>query len=397
MFHSDKGHSKVLEKIEKFLPEVIAAAEEIEESRSVPPYLIEKMLDAGIFRMMLPKSIGGEELDLLQISRVVEAFARADGSTGWTAMVAAGYNCILPIFPEEIIRKVAGDSGNVMVRGALAPKGRLRPVEGGYRLSGQWPFGTGSYDHKWVMATGIIFDGERPRMGPGGIPEMRVALMPAKEVRFLDTWHSVGMCGTSSHDFVVDDVFVSEDHCASLFGANNLDSTVYRLPFRILASTQHTSVSVGIALGAMDDLAKLAQTKRPAFRPNMRLIEDPAFRVRYGALMAKLDAARSCSDWYAQEAMEQAASGQPATPDDAARFGSMVAYVSRVCTEVTDAVFDLSGSSACYNGSSIQRRWRDARVAAQHAAAGTDNYELLAGVKLVEPVSDSGASVTAAA
>jgi alkylation response protein AidB-like acyl-CoA dehydrogenase len=134
----------------------------------------------------------------------------------------------------------------------------------------------------------------------------------------------------------------------------------------------------------MDDLAQLAQTKRPAFRPNMRLIEDPVFTGRYGAMMAKLDAARATADWFALEAMELARSGIQPTQADEARHGSMVAYVSRICTEIADEVFDLAGSSACYNGNSIQRRWRDARVAAAHAAAGTDNYQLLAGSKLVD-------------
>lgn len=396
MFRSAKGHSHVLEKVEAFLPDVEAAADEIEASRSLPDHLIEKMIDAGIFRLMLPENLGGKELDLMQIARVVEALARADGSTGWTAMVAAGYNAILPIFSEEIIRKVAGADGNVMVRGALAPKGRLIPVEGGYRLSGQWPFGSGSYKHDWVMATGIVFDGERPRMGPGGIPEMLVALMPSDNAKFLDTWNSVGMCGTSSHDFVVDDVFIPADHAVSLFKGNNLDHSIYNLTFRILTGTQHTAVSLGIAYGAMDDLAKLAKTKRPAFRPNMRLIEDSAFRTRFGGLMAKLDAAHACADWYAQEAMELAYSGERPTSEDEARHGSMVAYVSRVCTEVTDEVFDLAGSSACYSVNKIQRRWRDARVAAAHAAAGTDNYQLLAGTRLIEDQTDSTPLASAA-
>ncbi|GLJ00502.1 acyl-CoA dehydrogenase [Sphingobium sp. BS19] len=384
MFHSVKGDSEVLEKIEEILPEISAAAEEIESSRSVPARIIDKMRDAGLFRMMLPETVGGKGLDLLQISRVVEALARADGSTGWTAMVAAGYNALLPIFSENIIRKVAGDEGDVMVRGALAPKGRIVEVEGGYRISGQWPFGTGSFDNKWVMASGIVFDGERPRMGPNGIPEIRVVLVPKDQAKFLDTWHSVGMRGTSSHDFVIDDVFVPADHAVSLFGRNNLDSPIYNLTFRILTATQHTAVSLGIAYGAMDDLAQLAQTKRPAFRPNMRLIEDPVFTGRYGAMMAKLDAARATADWFALEAMELARSGIQPTQADEARHGSMVAYVSRICTEIADEVFDLAGSSACYNGNSIQRRWRDARVAAAHAAAGTDNYQLLAGSKLVD-------------
>jgi alkylation response protein AidB-like acyl-CoA dehydrogenase len=350
----------------------------------VPARIIDKMRDAGLFRMMLPETVGGKGLDLLQISRVVEALARADGSTGWTAMVAAGYNALLPIFSENTIRKVAGDEGDVMVRGALAPKGRIVEVEGGYRISGQWPFGTGSFDNKWVMASGIVFDGERPRMGPNGIPEIRVVLVPKDQAKFLDTWHSVGMRGTSSHDFVIDDVFVPADHAVSLFGRNNLDSPIYNLTFRILTATQHTAVSLGIAYGAMDDLAQLAQTKRPAFRPNMRLIEDPVFTGRYGAMMAKLDAARATADWFALEAMELARSGIQPTQADEARHGSMVAYVSRICTEIADEVFDLAGSSACYNGNSIQRRWRDARVAAAHAAAGTDNYQLLAGSKLVD-------------
>jgi len=361
------------------VPAIIAAAAQTEQERGLPLPVLERLKRAGLFRMLVPTAYGGEEMTPLQVLRVVEELARADGSAGWTGMVAAGFHPLLGLFPRVIVNEVLADGPDVMVRGALAPKGRLTPVAGGYRISGQWPLASGSYPYRWVIANGLVFEDGRPRLGTDGRAQMRMVLVPAEQARFLDTWNSVGLCGSASHDFVLDEIFVAEDRLGSLMGASLFDNPLMKLPFPVITAPQHTAVTTGIALGALDDLATLAATKRPAFRPDKKLIDDPVFRHRYGELVVRLDAARGYADWLTELSWELAQSGTRATLVDVARVKSMVAHVSLACVDIVNDAFTLAGASAVYQGATLQRRWRDVRVASQHAAASADEYQALGG------------------
>ena len=391
MFKSRKGESHVLDAVREIVPEIVAAAEEIEANRGLEKPLLDRLQAAGMFRMMIPKSRGGEELTPLQTLRVVEEISRADASTGWTAMVANGYNAILGLLPQEAIDEVLANGPDVRMRGALAPKGRLVEVEGGYRISGQWPFGSGSYQHDWIAANGLLFDGPAPKMVDGR-PVMLLALVKPEDATFLDTWHTVGMRGSASHDFVLDDVFVPANRIGSLMAPSKLEGAVHRLPFPVITSGQHTAVSTGTAMGALDDLAALAVNKRPAFKPDQKLIDDPVFGFRFGQLLARLDAARSYADALMEDTWELACSGEMPTPGDVARAQSMVAKVSQDCVDIVDEAFAIAGSSAVYNGNPIQRRWRDVRVAAQHAAASVDAYAALSAAAFSEQMPGGAAA-----
>lgn len=377
MFRSARGASSVLDKVRTLVPEIIEERRSIEANRGLSAGLNRRLIEAGVFRMMIPRRLGGEELDLLQISRVVEELSRADAAAGWTAMVANGFNVALGHFPQHVVDLVLADGPDVLIRGALAPKGKLVPVEGGYRISGQWPLASGSYAYKWVAANGIVFEGERPRIGPDGRPDMRMVIMPAADAKFLDTWKSVGLRGSASHDFVLDNVFVSEDRTGVLFGPSVMDGPLHRLFFPMLTASQHSAVCIGIALGALGDLGKIALVKRPTMRPDVKLAEDSVFQHRFGELMARLDAARGFADWHTEELAEFALSGQPVTLADMSRSQAMVASVSLACVDIVNDAFTLAGSTAAYDSAYLQQRWRDVRVASQHYAASTDAYHAI--------------------
>lgn len=389
MFKSQKGGSRVLDAIRAIAPDIAAAAEQTERNRGLDEGLIDRLTEAGMFRMMLPKARGGEDLTPLQVLRVVEELARADASAGWTGMVANGFNGLLGLFPVETIDEVLAKGPDLRMRGALAPKGRLVEVEGGYRISGQWPFASGSYPHDWIAASGLVFDGPAPKMVDGQ-PVILMVLVHPKEARFLDTWDSVGMRGSASHDFVLDDVFVPTRRAAGLMsGPSNLEGPVHRLPFPVITAGQHTAVSTGGAMGALEDLAALAVNKRPAFKPNQKLIDDPVFSHRFGQLIARLDAARSYADALMEDSWELACSGQPATPGDVARVQSMVSRVSNECVDIVNDAFTLAGSTVVYSSHPLQRRWRDVRVAAQHAAASADGLSALSAAFFSEEMPQS--------
>ncbi|MGD1257096.1 acyl-CoA dehydrogenase family protein [Mycobacterium seoulense] len=373
----------VLEAVRKLSSEIAERSGEIEKAKVVPPDLLARLADAGAFRMFVPRQYGGEQLSLPDAMAVIEELSHADASTGWTVMVGADFAPVFARFPKQVVdSEVYHDGPDAMARGALAPKGIAVPADGGYVVSGQWPLASGSYKHDWMMGNCIVLDNGQPRMTELGAPEMKLAMVPTEQVQFLDTWDSVGLRATNSNDFVLKEVFVPEHHTAELFGPAGVDVPMFRLPIRLSLGPTHVAVALGIAGGALADLRGLAKTKRPAFNPGMRLAEDPVFQFRLGQLDTRLAAARALAQKETQLIWDVAVAGGQIDPLVGVRNRAMVAYVHTACVEIVNEAFGLAGSNAMYNTSTLQRRLRDIRTAAQHVAASAEIYQI-AGALLV--------------
>jgi alkylation response protein AidB-like acyl-CoA dehydrogenase len=369
--------SKVLSAVEALLPEIAACADEIEKLRGLPPRLSEQLQAAGAYRMFIPRAFGGEELTPVEVVEVIEAIATADASAAWTVMVALGFNAVFSRFPAKLTQELFAAGPDVLARGALAPQGVAVAAPGGFVVKGQWPLASGSYPHRWIIANALILEDGKPRMGPGGVPDMRLFLLPAEQAQFLDTWDSVGLRGSSSHDFVLKDVFVPEERTGSLFAPSSFDTPVHHLPFPMITGPSHAAVCLGVAKATLDDLANLAKTKRPAFSGGKLLAEDPVFCQRLGELSGRLAEQRAYTMYETAGSWTLANSGAPGGPLQITRMQTMVSRVHFTCVDIVNEAFTLAGSSAIYNRSPISRRWRDIRTAAQHAAASTSPYQAL--------------------
>ena len=370
--------SAMLARIEAIVPEIAARAQEIERNGRLPADIIAKLEDAGLFRMMLPTSLGGEGLNLLQACRVIEAISKADGSAGWNAMVCFGFNAALARFPKATVQALLANGPDVRFRGAMAPLGKYTRSDEGLTISGRWPFASGSYEAQWV-AVGAILPGAdgKPLIGPDQRPVIGVAIIPAAQAEFLDNWDVVGMEGSSSEDFTVKDVGVTEDYIAPVFDFNrpsSIDAPWLSIPFVGLTAPTHSAVVLGLAQGALDEVTALSATKRSAFDPTMRLADDPVFQSRLGEAAAKIYALRAGMDRSIMDYAGFVEAGQPVPIADIMRCGALVTYTHHQCLEVINDLFSLAGSTPVYNSSALQRRWRDARVAAQHVSAGLVNF-----------------------
>jgi alkylation response protein AidB-like acyl-CoA dehydrogenase len=214
-------------------------------------------------------------------------------------------------------------------------------------------------------------------------------MVPTAQAQFLDTWDSVGLRATNSNDFVLKDVFVPEHHTGEFFGASGVDTPMFRLPTRLALGPTHVAVVLGIAEGALDDVRKLAKTKRPAFNPGMRLAEDPVFQFRLGLLDTRLAAVRALAEKETQLMWDAAVASEPITTMAAVRQRAMVARAHTECVEIVNEAFGLAGSNAMYSSSSLQRRFRDIRTAAQHVAASAEIYQIVGALLVEEPVPPS--------
>lgn len=359
------------------LPEITARSAEAEAARAVPAEIIAALREAGVFRMSLPRAWGGEELDLVESARVVQEISRADGSTGWTVQAASMAWFFVRSLPRETLeQEVFGNGADLMLRGAIAPKGKATPVAGGYRISGRWPLASGSFFPDWMLA-GFVVEGAPPL--PDGRPDMRVALIRPESVTFLDTWDAVGLRATQSTDFTMDDVFVPEHFTGPLMGDNHIPAPFYNLPYAATGAS-HDAVIIGCLEGALSDLAELAATKRPAFNPRGVIGEDPVFQEKFADLHLRAAALSALMEQTGRTVMDRALAEQEPTPTEWFSYTGGHQHIHHEGIRILNEIMTLSGSSGLYSSNPMQRRWRDVRCVSQHVAGNNGSLRRLGAV-----------------
>ncbi len=191
-------------------PLIRAHADETERERCLAQPVVEALCAAGLYGMYVPRSLGGPEVDIATAARVVEEIARVDGATGWNVMLTGDAGVLSGFFATDEARSVYAGKPMPILAGALNPSGTLTRVDGGYRISGRWTFGSGCQQADWFGGAGLLCDENGPMRRADGVPEIRQALMPAADVQIIDTWRTAGLRGTGSHDWTVHDAFVPE-------------------------------------------------------------------------------------------------------------------------------------------------------------------------------------------
>jgi alkylation response protein AidB-like acyl-CoA dehydrogenase len=353
-------------------PLISEARDEIERTRLLPLALISAMEEAHIFRMWLPRRFGGPELSIAEFVRVVEALSYMDGSVGWCAGLGAAYSRFAAYLPEAVANRIF--DGNIMA-GSLAPMGRGMKVEGGYRVTGRWAWGSGIMHSNWILVTFLTQVGDEPIL-INEKPEMRLGFLPkSQDVEIIDTWKVGGMRGTGSHDYALSDVFIPDDytlegldppplHPGSLY-AVSLNS-VY--PFVIAA------VPLGIALASFDAFLSLARVKTPV-SGSVVLRDKPTVQAMVGRSHALLQSAREFYYATARSMPHWAKSGAPLTLDQRAQVRLAVAQIGDVSKQVVRDLVDLSGGSSVYETCPLERHLRDVHAATQHVQVSPNNFE----------------------
>ena len=361
------------------VPAILAERDNIEQGRELPPGLVQTMCKAGLFSLWLPKALGGPELTAVDFVRIIEAIARADGSVGWCAAVGACYSCFAGYLEESAAHEIYG-SGNTILAGTLNPTGRAVAVPGGYRVTGQWSYGSGIQHSNWVIGNCLVFDGDTARTNPDGSPVIRLMIFPRSDVTVIDTWRVSGLRGTGSHDFRLDGLFVPEQRAITGFGGTPTQpGRLYGLPFTIF-SVSLVGVPLGLARAAIDALTELAESKRPM--DSKQLLKDkPAIQAAIGRAEATLRAARAFL-FEAVQAMWDAAETSAPSLEQRALVRLSISHVAWAAKQVTEMMFESGGGTALYEDGRLARCSRDAQAVAQHIALTSNNYEFAGRVLL---------------
>jgi indole-3-acetate monooxygenase len=352
----------VLEAVAEIAPRLAARAAETEAGRRLPPDLVDELRAAGCFRMLLPRSHGGEEMDLVTGSRVLEELARADGSAGWTVGIgSAGWLdlCHLPRASFDALY----EDGPIVSAGLIAPEGTATPVDGGYAITGRWGFASGC-EHADVLYGNCIDAGqEGSSIGP---PPMRVAVFAPEDVTIEDTWSVSGLCGTGSHHIAVDGVVVHADRTYDLLAAEPcVDTALTRIPLPSPFAVLLAGVALGIAQGALDDVLGLAPGKVPLFAPEP-LAAGPGFQEMLATADARLRAARAVLRQDAGELFATADAREPIPLELRARVRASATWAVDSAASIVDAAYRAGGGTSLYATSPLQRRLRDVHAVTQH-------------------------------
>ncbi|HBK07164.1 MAG TPA: hydroxylase [Acetobacteraceae bacterium] len=356
-------------------PLVLAAREEAEQTRRLPPHVADAFAAGGLFQMALPRSMGGLELPPLTAFHVIEEISKADGSAGWCVMVANAIAAFMALMPVEVGRHFAGQPANFRAAGSLRPMGKAFAVEGGYRVKGQWNFASGINHATWLYCSALVMDGDTPRLTPTGAPTVRAMWLPAHVATIVDTWSVVGMRGTGSQDYIVDDVFVPAEHTCSVTDRPLETGHLYHPRITFAASWTGTAANaLGNARGAIDAFKYLAASEGTTQSATL-LRDRPYIQARLAEAEAILNAARAYVIDSLGTAWQAVCSNAPDLDQPVAQVRLAIAHGMREAVRAVDLVFHAAGTNAIYSRNPLERYFRDAHVAVQHLAALPVHYE----------------------
>ena len=356
------------------VPALRARATETEGLRRIPDATIAELHQSGIFRMLQPERVGGSELPYRALVELGAILAEGCGSTSWVTTNLASHHWMLAMWPKEAQDEVWGASPDDLIGSALVfPSGKAVAVDGGFRLSGRWPFSSGVDPSRWNFVGGIVHDAR------GKPVEQRIFLVEADSYRIIDTWYATGLRGTGSKDIEMSDVFVPTHRTvalAALAGGTVPGSAVnpaalYRLPVLGLFAFVVSGVSLGLARGAIADYTQSIKTRQATYS-GRRLADLANLQLKVGEASALADTAEALMLKGCDEAQALVESGSTPTIEQKARWRRDGAYAAGLCTEAVSMLFAATGGGGIYLDQPIQRAFRDAQAANAHYALSWD-------------------------
>ena len=364
---------------------IIAEADATERDRRLTEPVLEALHEARFFRLLYPRAVGGDEVEpAVYIDAVVE-LARADGSVGWCASIANSIGLFAPYLGLDAALTVFADPRATC---AWGPPNECRGIAapGGYRVTGRWDFASGCRHSSWMGAHGTVVEPDGSlRLNNFGRPTVLTWLFPIEQAKLLDNWDPIGLRGTASESYAVEDLFVPGE-----FTGTREDPTLRREPGALYAFPQQTlysvgiaSVALGVARGMLDAFIELALRKTP--RGTGRLADNAVIQAEVARAEASLGAAHSYLIDTVTEIYRRAGPSAPIdVPDRArARLAGSNAITSAVA--VADWTYKAAGVDAIFPGSPFERRFRDIHTVAQQIQSRDAHYETVGQVLLGNP------------
>ncbi|MEZ5817944.1 MAG: acyl-CoA dehydrogenase family protein [Hyphomicrobiaceae bacterium] len=367
-------------------PAIRAVADRIETTRRIPEPLLSELFDSGLFHLLLPRNFGGGEVHPREYFRAVAEVARHDGSVAWNMFVANSAALIAPhLEPETAETIFAG--GRTLIAWGPPNDCRLKAVEGGFLVRGRWDFASGCRQANWIGVHAHVEEADGSlRLNRWGRPTVRTVLFPVAQATLLDTWNTIGLRGTASDSYTVEDVFVPQSYSGTREDPEGRRSPgpLYAFTMQGLYAVGVAGVAVGLAREMLDEFVTLAAMKTP--RGQARLADQAQVQGDVARAEARLGAAEA----YLITTLEQITFRHQRPTgaigvEDRGRVRLVCANAIHGAIEVADMVYKASGVSAIFPGSPFERRFRDMHTLSQQIQSRTSHFEAVGRILLGQP------------
>ncbi len=341
--------------VEQVSPLLQERASAIEATRTLPPDVVDALRRAGCLHMLLPAGHGGVGADLVDALDVTERLARAEPSAAWLAMLSSAAWVDVAGVPPDTFDGLVGRDQTVF--GVFSPSGSAEAVDGGYRVSGRWPFASGCELATWIYGNCLDQSGDDPTI--------RTVVFRVDEVEIEDTWHVLGLRGSGSHHMRVDNIVVPAERTCTENDPRAIDTPLLMVPPPSLIALGVATVALGAARGALDELRGVAGERTPLLASNP-LAGHPLYQRDLAAADTELRAAHDLIRERADDLWATASGGGPITLDQRTRTRAACAWVGERALDAVRGAFRSGGGSAVYDTSPLQRRLRDVETIGQH-------------------------------
>jgi indole-3-acetate monooxygenase len=372
----DATDTEYLRRAQELGPELDAAAEEIERRRELPEAIIEALVERGLFRLLLPRTLGGAELRPAAYVSVIEEVAKHDASTAWCLGQACGCTMTSAYLDPAVAREIFGGKRGIVAWGPPGPA-EAHAVPGGYRLTGTWSFASGSHHATWLGAHVAILDPNGVlQLRPDGGRAMRTLLFPKASASLTDIWHVIGLRGTGSDSYTVTDLFVPEKYTVLRENAAKAHQTglLYAFSSSNIYASGFAGVALGIARSALDAFVELARDKIP--RGAKRTLRDNnVVQAQVSQSEARLCAARAFLLGSLDEIWRDVSGSRRLTMDHNTTIRLASTWAIHQARDVVDMAYHAAGATAIFENNPFERRFRDVHTVIQQYQGRQAHFE----------------------
>jgi len=365
-----------LRRAQELGPDLEAAAEEIERRRELPETIVEALIEQGLFRLLLPRTLGGAELPPGAYVAVIEEVAKHDASVAWCLGQACGCTMTSAYLDPDTAREIFGARRGIVAWGPPGPA-EARVVPGGYRLTGTWSFASGSHHATWLGAhVAILAPDGTPQLRPDGGPAVRTLLFPKASASFTDIWHVIGLRGTGSDSYTVTDLFVPEKHTVLRDAAAKprQPGSLYAFSSSNIYASGFAGVALGIARSALDAFVELARDKIP--RGASRTLRDNNLvQAQVAQSEAKLSAARAFLLGSLDGIWRDVSGSRRLTTEHNSTIRLASTWAIHQARDVVDTAYHAAGATAIFESNPFERRFRDIHTVIQQYQGRQVHFE----------------------
>ena len=373
----DLARGQYVERVRTLALLIEAWADQAEQERQLPQPLLAALIDAGLFRRLLPRSLDGAEVDPVTFVEVIEEVSKIDASSAWCLCQASGCSMVAAYLRPDVAATIFGNDPRALLAWGPGPDARAVAVEGGYRVTGTWSFASGGRHATWLGGYCPIHETDgTPRRRADGAPEGCTMLFPATSATLIDVWHVIGLKGTGSDSFAVSDLFVPHEHSVSRDDPSERRQLgpLYCFTSGNLYASGFAGVALGIARSTLDAFVDLAKDKTP--RGFTRPLRDNAvIQSQVAQAEARLRSARLFLMASLDEIWREVGRVGSLTLDQRVLMRLAATYAIHQAKEVVDAAYHAAGATAIFTSRAFERRFRDLHAVTQQLQGRQAHFE----------------------